>query len=86
MKLHSNAKLTSKGRLELANSVIKHGMTLDAVAAASKVSTRTATSGCSGSRPRAWRGCKTARLGRRGFVPRRRPRSSSASSNCAASA
>jgi transposase InsO family protein len=42
MKLHSNAKLTPKGRLELANSVIKHGMTLDAAAAASKVSTRTA--------------------------------------------
>jgi transposase InsO family protein len=42
MKLHSNAKLTPKGRLELAQSVIKHGMTLDAAAAASKVSTRTA--------------------------------------------
>jgi transposase InsO family protein len=42
VKLHSNAKLTPKGRLELAQSVLKHGMTLDAAAAASKVSTRTA--------------------------------------------
>jgi transposase len=42
VKLHSNAKLTPKGRLELAQAVVKHGMTLDAAAAASKVSTRTA--------------------------------------------
>jgi transposase InsO family protein len=42
MKLHSNAKLTPKGRLELAHSVTRQGMTLIAAAAAFKVSVRTA--------------------------------------------
>ena len=41
MRLHSNAKLTPKGRLELAQAV-KKGMTLDAAATAFKVSVRTA--------------------------------------------
>ena len=42
MKLHSNAKLTPKGRLALAYSVRRDGVTLEAAAAASKVSVRTA--------------------------------------------
>ena len=42
MKLHSNAKLTPKGRLALAHSVKRGEMTLEAAAAASRVSVRTA--------------------------------------------
>jgi transposase InsO family protein len=42
MKLHSNAKLTPKGRHALAQSVKRGEMTLEAAAAASKVSVRTA--------------------------------------------
>jgi len=42
VKLHSNAKLTPRGRLALAQSIKRGEMTLEAAAAASKVSTRTA--------------------------------------------
>ncbi len=42
MKLHSNAKLTPKGRLALAQAIKRGEMSLEAAAAASKVSTRTA--------------------------------------------
>ena len=42
MKLHSNAKLTPKGRLALAQSIKRGEMTLEAAAAASKVRIRTA--------------------------------------------
>jgi len=42
VKLHSNAKLTPKGRLALAQSIKRGEMTLEAAAAASKVSIRTA--------------------------------------------
>lgn len=42
MKLHSNAKLMSKGRLELAQTVKDGHMTLKAAVAAFKVSERTA--------------------------------------------
>jgi transposase InsO family protein len=42
MKLHSNAKLTPRGRLALAQSVKRREMTLEAAAAASNVSVRTA--------------------------------------------
>ena len=42
MKLHSNAKLTPKGRLALAQSVKRGEMTLNAAAAASKVTAGTA--------------------------------------------
>ena len=42
MKLHSNAKLTPKGRLALAQAVKEGRLTLNAAAAAFKVSERTA--------------------------------------------
>jgi transposase len=42
MKLHSNAKLTPKSRLALAQSIKRGEMTVEAAAAASNVSTRTA--------------------------------------------
>ena len=42
MKLHSNAKLTPKGRLALAQAVKEGRMTLNAAAAAFKVSERAA--------------------------------------------
>jgi len=86
VKLHSNAKLTPKGRLALAQAVKEGRLTLNAAAAAFKVSERTArkwvqrfeAEGPAGLQDRSSRPMPCAR--------QPRPRSSGASSSCAASA
>ena len=86
MKLHSNANLTPKGRLALAQAVKEGRLTLNAAAAAFKVSERTArkwvqrfeAEGPAGLQDRSFRPMHL-----RAATP---PKVSDASSSCAASA
>ena len=86
MDTHKNAPLTPKGREMMVRAVVDGGLSKAAAARRFNTTRRPSRSGSSGSRPRGWTVCATARRGRCHRQAKRRQPSARRSRLCAGSA